>query len=355
MNFLFLCAFLIGIFGIKYEKIRTDSYMKKEQTSAINGFFVIIVFFRHFGQYITYGKYDLIFQRIDILLGQFIVTLFLFYSGYGIFYSLKNKESYLKSLVRRFFTVLVHFDIAIVVYLLLDICLNQQYSLRTILLSFIAWESIGNSNWYIFAMLCMYIITIIAGALFSKRNNLLLFGIILGCIFYIVLLKCAGKSSTWYYNILCFPAGMLYCNNIETINKFLSKKRYIAFFYSLCTFVCFSLLYIGCNRFTGVVNLGLYQLASISFCLFIISITLFFKIENTILAWLGNYVFEIYILQRIPMILFQNIVTNKYLYFFICLIITLIIAFLFKMLEKCVDSITVKKDYRKRNISGNNS
>ena len=348
MNFLYLLVFIVGIFGIKKENLRIDSYMSKEQTESINVFFVLLVFFRHFAQYISYGKYDFVFQRIDMMLGQYIVTMFLFYSGYGILYSIKHKESYLRSLPQRFIKVLLHFDMAIAMYLIVELCLNYQYSLNTILLSFVGWESLGNSNWYIFAILCMYVITYICGSLWKNQNkNILILFITVGCILYAVLLRLAGKSGIWYYNILCFPAGMLYCNNIERINETLSKRNYVLFFIQICAFLSFAILYVCSSRFIEILNISFYELASISFCLFVVSITLFFKIGNPILSWLGKYVFEIYILQRLPMIIFQNIIVNKYLYFIICLIITLVISILFGFLENKVDGLLFNKRIKK--------
>lgn len=344
MDFLYVIVFIIGILGIKWEYPRLNAYMNKKQTEAINGFFVLLVFFRHFAQYITYGKYDLIFQRIDSMLGQLIVTTFLFYSGYGIAYSLKNKQSYLKSLPKRFMKVLLHFDMAIILYLILNVCLNNHYSIKTVLLSLIGWESLGNSNWYIFAILCMYIITYLCG-LFCKgenKNYLILF-IILGCLLYAVALKYAGKSGIWYYNIFCFPAGMLYGYNIDKINDVIRKRKRLSLFYPICTFIVFGLLYVSSSKFMEIINIILYELASITFCLFIVAVTIFFKIENPILSWLGKHVFEIYILQRLPMILFQNIIANKYLYFMICLIFTIIISILFSKIEKITDGLLFDK------------
>lgn len=344
MDFLYVIVFIIGILGIKWEYPRLNAYMNKEQTEAINGFFVLLVFFRHFAQYIAYGKYDLAFQRIDSILGQLIVTTFLFYSGYGIAYSLKNKQSYLKSLPKRFIKVLLHFDMAIFLYLILNICLNNHYSIKTVLLSLIGWESLGNSNWYIFAILCMYIITYICGLFCKSENkNYLILFITLGGVLYASVLKCVGKSGIWYCNILCFPAGMLYGYTMDRINDVIRKRKRFSFFYPICTFIAFGLLYVSSSKFIEIINISLYELASVMFCLFIVAVTLFFKIGNPILSWLGKHVFEIYILQRLPMILFQNKVTNKYLYFMICLIFTILISILFSKIEKITDGLLFDK------------
>lgn len=340
MDFLYLIVFIVGLWGIRYENLRIDSYMKKEQTGAINGFFVLLVFFRHFAQYVTLGKYDLIFQKIDMLLGQLIVTTFLFYSGYGIIYCVKTKESYLSSLPKRFLKVLIHFDMAVIIYLVVGICiLKNSYPIKKILLSFIGWESLGNSNWYIFAILCMYAITYICGLFCKNRKYLILF-ITVGCVLYSFLINFAGKTAIWYCNILCFPFGMLYGEYIERINSFFIKKRWSAYLYPLSSLLIFAIcMYSMEGGGSSYVTIMLYEFANISFCLFVISITLLFKIGNPILSWLGKSVFEIYILQRLPMILFTNIIINKFLYFILCICITILFSVLFSWLEKQIDIV----------------
>lgn len=57
--------------------------LNKEQTTCINGIFVLFVFLSHFGQYETMPWNNLL-----LAIGQLMVAPFLFYSGYGIMYLL---------------------------------------------------------------------------------------------------------------------------------------------------------------------------------------------------------------------------------------------------------------------------
>ena len=130
---------------------------------------------------------------------------------------------------------------------------------------------------------------------------------------------------------------------MDRINDVIRKRKRLSFFYPICTFIAFGCLYVSSSKFIEIINISLYELASVMFCLFIVAVTLFFKIGNPILSWLGKHVFEIYILQRLPMILFQNKVTNKYLYFMICLIFTILISILFSKIEKITDGLLFDK------------
>lgn len=60
--------------------------LNKEQTTCINGIFVLFVFLSHFGQYETMPWNNLL-----LAIGQLMVAPFLFYSGYGIMEQIKRR------------------------------------------------------------------------------------------------------------------------------------------------------------------------------------------------------------------------------------------------------------------------
>lgn len=164
MILLYLC-FVILIF-IPFPKLvncssnEYDRYLDKDNTLPIKGFFVVLVFFRHFNQYITLSSsfVDKAFGFVDSKSGQLIVTLFLFYSGFGIFESIKTKEDYVRSFLRkRFLPVWISFVICVSFFLIYDLIVGKAYDFGTILLSFIGWKSIGNSTWFMFVTFVLYL------------------------------------------------------------------------------------------------------------------------------------------------------------------------------------------------------
>ncbi|MBR5992248.1 MAG: acyltransferase [Lachnospiraceae bacterium] len=348
MNIVLLLVLIISIWGIRLRKDDIEGHMSPKQTAAINGIFVMFVFLRHFGQNIDFGEYDKILRMVDNRLGQMLVSTFLFYSGYGIMYSIINKNNYIKSLPQRFLKLLIQFDIAVLLFLTVDLILGYDYSIKTILLAFIGWTSIGNSNWYIFAMLCLYLITFISGIICKKNHFLLIVLVTIGCAAYIVLLHMAGKPQYCYDTILCFPVGLLYGLYIKGINIFLRSKKIIPAIYILISLMIFAGLYICEKKLTAQMpHLALLELKNISFAIIFVALTTLLVIGNRVLNWLGKYVFEIYILQRIPMMVFKNVITNKYIYFTICLILTIIVSPLLKMLL----SLIYKRIFNPRNNS----
>ncbi|MBR6476984.1 MAG: hypothetical protein IKS85_00920, partial [Lachnospiraceae bacterium] len=110
MLFLYLACILL--FFIPFPKLVSkgdrewDQYLIKDAALPVKGLFVILVFFRHFISYVTLSDsiFDKVFYRMDRLTGQLIVTMFLFYSGYGIYESIKKKgRPYVSGFIRHRF------------------------------------------------------------------------------------------------------------------------------------------------------------------------------------------------------------------------------------------------------------
>lgn len=343
MNYIILAVLVISIFGIRLRKEKLDGYISPAQTSAINGVFVMLVFMRHINQYLTFGKYDNYFQIFDSLIGQLIVTTFLFYSGYGIMYSFINKDNYANTMPKRILKILLQFDVAIIFYIIVNIIIGQERSVSEILLAFFAWTSLGNSTWYIFAILCLYLFSFIAGKLFTKNNLLIVFAVTFGGVIYILFTRHFGKPSHWYNTIFCYPAGMFFAICSSKINSILKNNRFIPILSLIVTIVLFATCFY-LSRVIGnpYLNLLSFELAAIFFVLAIVSFTTIFIVSNPILVWFGKYLFEIYILQRIPMLLLAGKLANKYIYFFLCFAITLLLAIGYKYIEKYISKAVDK-------------
>ena len=299
------------------------------RTTCVNGMFVILVFLSHFCQYVDTSliPYFQPYLFLQSHLGQLIVAPFLFYSGYGIMEQIKTKgKSYIDDIPRkRVLKTWLHFSLAVVLFLIVSCFMDEHYPFSQIILSFFAWESIGNSNWYIFAILFLYIATYLGFKLTTNRRISFVLIILLSCS-YIVAMNYIKDGSWWYDTILCYPAGMVLSNNKERIKKSLNIYTPFILFLITSTFYIFKS------------NLIAHELLAIIFCLDIVFITRFIKIENSILLFLGKHTFEIYILQRIPMILLQKRM-GGYAYLLLSLIVSMGLAVIFKKLERKVDLI----------------
>ena len=295
--------------------------LDKEQTTCINGIFVVLVFLSHFGQYERMP-----WNKPILAIGQLMVAPFLFFSGYGIMEQIKKKgDAYINHMPRkRIFKFYLHFCMALCIYLLLSFLLDKDYSLSRIIWSFTALSSIGNSNWYVFAILAMYIIVYISFKYFKKDG---IIACVIMSVLYIILMK-AFKGQDWWYNIiLCFPAGMILSKYKDKICSIIRKPIFF-----VCVLIIALILYIF------HLHIFAYEVVAISLCFLIVDICAYKAIKNRLFRSLGQYVFEIYILQRVSMIIFKGYV-HGWIYFSICIVVTFGLACVFKRLETKIDML----------------
>lgn len=330
-----MIVFLILLLLVSLYKIRftpfNENYMSRESTASINGIFIIMAFLSHVRDYITLpanSKYSMILYFI----GQLMVAMFLFYSGYGVMESYKNKPGYAdKFLKNRFLKTLLHFDIAVFLFLIIAVVFGKQYPARNYVLCWVGWEAIGNSNWFIFVILSLYLLTWLC-FLVSDKEHLLRLCILQTALTLclIVFMKAAGKDSYWYDTAMCYPTGIWFSFFKDRIDKALSKK---AVYYPALAILIVGLYIL--HRTGGMLHYCLY---TAEFSLLTVVITMKVEVGNGILSWFGNHLFEIYILQRIPMILLSKTgLGNPVLFTTICLIATVLIAVAFKKLLSCID------------------
>lgn len=335
MAVLYLIIVLLAIYRLQYCQIGFhNNYLDKEQSNAIKGIFILIVFLCHIYPYIdkagcTMSSFpDQLFPIINQNIGQLLVVMFLFYSGYGVTESIKQKgQIYINSFPkRRLLTTLLNFDVAVLFFLFINILLGIKMSGSQIALSFICWESIGNSNWYIFVIILCYFITYISYVI--SKKHFVLITILLSIISVLTLFYL--KPIYWYDTILCYPAGMVWSAKKESIDSFI-KKHYLS------VLILLLILFITLRNLKLPFAHGLtYNTENILFSFIIVVITMKVRMSNSILTWFGVHLFPLYIYQRIPMIVFSQSSykvlpsTYPYIYIALCLGITCIIAHFYK-------------------------
>ena len=73
--------------------------------------------------------------------------------------SYKRKPNYKKNFLRnRVLKILIHFDIAVLLYIILQFSLGKRYHFGEYMGSLIGWNTVGNSSWFIFDILALYVI-----------------------------------------------------------------------------------------------------------------------------------------------------------------------------------------------------
>ena len=337
---IFLCAAVVLMFIFYVPQIARGNdviikdYISKEAVLPIKGFFVLLVFMSHFIGYASLnpGILDSLFVKLIGLIGQLMVVMFLFYSGFGIYESYKQKgQPYVqKFMSHRLLPTWISFAICLFVYLLASIFFKSNYSLDTVILSFTGWTAIGNSNWFMFDTFVLYLIFLLVFSLVKQEHLRLPVFIgmtcaLIGILFYL-------KESWWWNTLLCFPAGMIfsrYKDKIDTYIEKSNKRWWIAFVFSLISFVAFYIL--------GVTVSGaFYLIAATIFAAVVVVFSMKVKFRSVPFSFLGKHVFSIYILQRLIFTILSSCFQNPYLLFVSALTITLTVAYIYdKVFDIC--------------------
>ena len=342
MIFIYLALFVLCFIGAKYSfrGFNTEGYLSRNTTDSIKGVFIALVFFSHFAQYCTYtSEFDIAGKKVSLWLGQLIVTMFLFYSGYGVSEAIKKKGSgYVKPFPKnRILKTLLHFDVAILLFIVMNLLLGRNFDIKTVLLSLVAWTSVGNSNWYIFAVLVLYAVTWI-GFSVIKKNNYAAAGIVtLLTVLYVVAMGFVRPKEAWWYDtVLCYALGMWFSLLKPQIEAILTKNNLV---WLVCTAV------IGGGFYATSLYRNIFSVKVVCmllFCLLLVILSLKFTVSNKILSWMGRYTFELFILQRIPMIVLKRLGlgdVNMYLFFFASLALTVVMSMGFRKAEDLLDSL----------------
>ncbi len=319
------------LWGLKFKN--NNDYISKERCNSIKGVFILLILLTHSMQYIDssgymYGGADRLVQMFRNGIGQLVVVMFLFYSGYGVALSIERKgKTYVDNMPRhRLLPTLLNFDVAVLVFVILNLILDKQMSISQIGLSLLGWDSVGNSNWYIFDILLCYATNYIVAKFFSGRY---LWIWLLASVVVVIFVLSLFKSAYWYNTLLAYPAGAVFAQYEKRIIG-LFQKYYVVLLILLSGLfvVCFFILPSAKGIFTNI--------ASVCFAFIVIMLSMKVVVGNAFLNWCGTNLFPLYIYQRIPMIVMYDLIGTGFvssypeLFVFLALLITAIIAYFYK-------------------------
>ena len=325
-----------------------EDYCSPRNTGTINGIFSILIILSHAVTYVKLdGVWDEPYFSMRTFLGQLIVVTYLFYSGFGIMESYKKKGiPYIKALpVQRLFRTWYHFAIVIVMYAIVSIGIRGlEYTPLQIALSFTGFETLGNSNWYMFVTFVLYIIIVAVFLLLRKSKVLAVAGVcVVTALFAYWEIK-IGLASQWYNTVMCFPAGMVFSLVKPYLDKVLMKNDLVWYGGFTAIFVLFG--FFSQNRGESVVH---HSLFAIFFALTVTVMMMKVQIRSTILDWFSQHIFSFFILQRIPMLLLRHYGFAKEPYFYIIMsfFLTVVMSMFFDAAMDKLDSVILKPRKKK--------
>ena len=223
----------------------------------------------------------------------------------------------------------MHFDIAIVLFALVNVLMGTPNKLKTFLWALIGWKAIGNSNWFIFCTLALYLLTIPAFFLLRRHRKAAICAMWCLTLGFILYLRSIEKDSWWYNTLLCYPLGMLW----SEIRGFLEERFRRNIIYWWCAAVSSLSVFAFClalymrrkngHHYPGILRSmdpqWFYLFFACMFCLVVVITQMRLRTHNPVLHWLGVHSFGIYILQRLPMRILQHLELDKRTELFIIL------------------------------------
>lgn len=342
MDILLVILALVALFGLRFSAAGHPDYIGRQQTDSVKGIFAIIILFSHMRGYLPpAGEHDRVFYAAIESIGQLMVVMFMLYSGYGVMESLKrDRDKYYKTfLTHRVLKIWLMFAIAVMLFFLLSLVLGQTYSSENYLWCWIGWESIGNSNWFVFDILVLYLLTYLALTIANKlkldlkKCAVSVFALV---ICFDIFLRAANKDAYWFDTIVAYPVGMLFSLYRKDIERLSRGWRWLLWFGGCVAIFVIITKIIGSgvlsqNGALKLLNHLLFISASSFFALALVFATMKLKLDNRALRWLGVNAFAIYILQRLAMIVctYFGLNHNSLLFSAIVIPSTLLIAAVF--------------------------
>lgn len=208
-------------------KIRRNSedteIFSRSQTASINGLFVFMIFIRHFSEYIQPGQFDWILGTGQRYLDQLIVVSFMFFSGYTFFLQQNKNSGYIRKLPKKILVLWLMFTVTVAAFLLMQFLRGNTYDIVTVLLSFLGVRKVGNSNWYVFAIMFLWLFSYISFS--QKKVRPCIAMAVLTAVYMTVFSLFFIKDPVMYNTVIAYLYGIIFAKHEKSILAKLSNKK----------------------------------------------------------------------------------------------------------------------------------
>ena len=212
-------------------------------------------------------------------------------------------------------------------------------------------SNIGNSNWFAFTIICLYIISYLSFRFIKRKKNFIIgfFIINILCILhiYFVFNYFYPKKTYSVDNILCFIIGILFSLLKYYLNRIFMRNDIFYFGNTSIIIVLYYYYYHKKGK-----NIILISITNSLFCLIIVILTMKIRLKNEFLLFLNTHSYSIYLLQRQVMIFIfhkRYFLNNEFIRFFFMFIIILFESNLFDKYTNCINKIFYYKSKESQN------
>ena len=136
-----------------------DDYLGVKSTLGLKGFLALGIIFHHLSQWVTTGSE---FSNFAYM-GTYIVSIFFFLSGYGLYYQNEHKPNYMNGfLYKRLSRILVPVLFISLIYLVYRVANGQTINMEYFINLFLKGSTIIINGWFVnihyinvFILLCI--------------------------------------------------------------------------------------------------------------------------------------------------------------------------------------------------------
>ena len=333
---LFLISLIVYLLPV------TDDYLGVQSTNGLKGFLALGIVFHHLSQWVTTGEE---FSNFGYM-GTYIVSVFFFLSGYGLYVQNERKVDYLGNfLVKRLSKILIPFIIISSIYLIYRRMNGQVLSSVYFIDLFKKGSTVIYNGWFVDIIILMYIFFYISFTVFSNKKIAILLNTVF-IIFYIVLAIKLEYGFWWYDSSLPFVLGLIWAKNKKYIDEILNKYYFIIL-------VCITGLLFTFHQYSfilkklNLVDSYSYALAAnidnIIFTIFFVLTIRKIDFSNSRLLFLGKISFELYMIHGLVISIFgKYFVTSRLNDVIFTISVLLVSIFIAWVINSIITKINIK-------------
>lgn len=314
MELLFAVFFLLFLYKIKFGV--SDEFMSKDYTTSLRGVCALAIMLCHIR--ITN------FAPLNVFnyLGNPIVGIFFFLSGYGMLTRIKQIgiDNYMNGFIlKRCVPLFVEY---IFVWIFNFVCMFLVSGNFNFLK-----EIITPHSWFIIMIEVLYIVFYIGYKLFKDNLKGLIIFVTIFELAVIIALSAFGVDECWYLSLLCFSGGMIY--SVVNLNE--KKTLPLIFGFGVLAVVATGAEYVLSDKPKIVVLWALiYNVSVLSLAIVALSVGRYVRFKNPVFELCGKMSLEIYLFHGVFQFVFKEIkpiYNNSLLYGAMIILCTLLMSY----------------------------
>lgn len=314
MELLFAVFFLLFLYKIEFGV--SDEFMSKDYTTYLRGICALAIMLRHIR--IT----DFAPLNVFDYLGNPIVGIFFFLSGYGMLTRIKQTgiDNYMNGFIlKRCVPLFVEY---IFVWIFNFVCMFLVSGNFNFLKKIITPYS-----WFIIMIEVLYIVFYIGYKLFKDNLKRLIIFVTISELALIIALLVFGVGECWYLSLLCFSGGMIY--SVVNLNK--KRTLPLIFGFGALAVVATGAEYVLSDKPKIIVLWALiYNVSVLSLAIVALSVGRYVRFKNPVFELCGKMSLEIYLLHGVFQFIFKEIkpiYNNSLLYGAMIILCTLLMSY----------------------------